>query len=161
MPIKTITDSIYRIKTTLIYKEKDQVVIDYLIKKTGKDYQDYFDRSAGFFCSADSFNYYIIIRSDTINWLKVLAHECLHVTSRALRARGFHLADESEEAFTYYLAWLVSELSVIFTNQKRARPMKKAMPKMAKKSDIKAAMKKDKKDDMKMMNKMMMKKGKK
>lgn len=151
---KTVKDCLYGIKTTLLYSKDDEVIIDYLGKIMGKDYEDYLN-GAGFFCSPDLFNFYIIINKHTIEWQKTLVHECLHVTSRALRARGLELTDESEEAFTYYHAWLVSELSRIFTNYKRSKPMKAKKNKMMPRADM--AKKEAMKQDRKMMGKKMMK----
>lgn len=37
----------------------------------------------------------------------IVAHECFHVTSFILREAGLVLSNKSEEAFAYYLGWLV------------------------------------------------------
>lgn len=37
----------------------------------------------------------------------IVAHECFHATSYILRRSGLVLSDKSEEAFAYYLGWLV------------------------------------------------------
>lgn len=39
-----------------------------------------------------------------------VAHECLHAVSFFLRSRGIPLNDDTEEAYTYYLQFLVREI---------------------------------------------------
>jgi hypothetical protein len=40
----------------------------------------------------------------------VIAHECFHATCAALRATGLSLSTKSEEAYAYYLDWLVDKV---------------------------------------------------
>jgi hypothetical protein len=41
--------------------------------------------------------------------IAILAHELLHAVSWVLNAKGLPLTDASEEAYTYYLEWLMRE----------------------------------------------------
>lgn len=43
------------------------------------------------------------------NELAVLAHETLHCASHILRHAGIHHTQETEEAYTYYQAWLMRQ----------------------------------------------------
>lgn len=54
---------------------------------------------------------YICIASDTsrAEQMQALAHECLHHTSHALRMAGLPLKRSSEEAYCYYLGWMVDK----------------------------------------------------
>lgn len=40
----------------------------------------------------------------------IVAHECFHATSFILRESGLVLTNDSEEAFAYYLGWLVRQI---------------------------------------------------
>lgn len=40
----------------------------------------------------------------------VVAHEALHMVSHALRNAGLAHTDDTEEAYTYYLMWIVREV---------------------------------------------------
>lgn len=42
-----------------------------------------------------------------VEHISVIAHEAFHATTFALDTVGIRLADESDEAFAYYLAWVV------------------------------------------------------
>lgn len=48
-----------------------------------------------------------------------LAHEALHVTSGVLEARGMSLRNESEEAYTYTMEFIIR---AVLTNKKWLRP---------------------------------------
>jgi hypothetical protein len=41
--------------------------------------------------------------------MEYLAHEALHCTSHALRMAGLAHTEETEEAYTYYQAWIIRE----------------------------------------------------
>lgn len=161
MPIKKIREPIYGVSITFICKEEKKKVVEYLKKITGKDYEDYWEGGGGFFVRphGNKFNYYIIITDSGDNkWEKVLSHEALHVTSRVLRDRGLKLSDNSEEAFTYYIAWIVQECSSIYKNYRKK--IMKPKSKVVTKEVLDKTMAKDKKDDMKMIKSAMKKKKK-
>ena len=40
----------------------------------------------------------------------ILAHECLHAVCYAFEDKGIVLSEDSEEAFTYYLQWLIDRI---------------------------------------------------
>lgn len=50
-----------------------------------------------------------VIWLDPIAGVDTLAHEIVHVLTAVLAERGMHLCDASEEAFAYYMGWLVRE----------------------------------------------------
>ena len=56
--------------------------------------------------------------------LSVVAHEAFHATTFVMEHVGITLRDESDEAFAYYLGWLVRNLVMRLT--KRAKPKRKA-----------------------------------
>lgn len=41
---------------------------------------------------------------------EVIAHECLHATSRIMKHVGIEMADESEEAWSYMIGFLYNEV---------------------------------------------------
>lgn len=46
---------------------------------------------------------------DPSELMPVLAHECLHHTSHTLRTAGMRLKKSSEEAYCYYLGWIMEQ----------------------------------------------------
>ena len=48
--------------------------------------------------------------SSKIESVVTIAHEALHAIIDNLQYRGLSLADQSEEAFTYYHSWLMTEI---------------------------------------------------
>ena len=149
MPIKTINDPVFRIRITFIFDEPKDKALAFLKKWTGDDLSHMWHCS-GFVCSSDGYKqefYLVLPDTQESNWLvtSILAHECLHITARVLRTMDVQLTESSEEAFTYYLTWLMEELTIIFNgHKKRAKPMKakasakKTVNQFTKKNDMKA-----------------------
>lgn len=50
----------------------------------------------------------IWLRPETAS-VPILAHEALHAVWDVLGRKGLYLSNESEEAFTYYLEWMLRE----------------------------------------------------
>lgn len=128
MPIAKFTDPIYRITINFICFEVKERVIKFLKKETGNDYTDLIEKSGGFFVGAqnnknsENFNFYLVLmESSTHRWEAILAHEALHITSRALRVRGFVLSDDSEEAFTYFLAYIIEQCATFYKKHMRKK----------------------------------------
>lgn len=64
-------------------------------------------------------------------WQKgVIAHEALHATAFVMRHVGIGFEDASDEAYAYYLGWVVSQLAcrLAHRTQKVARKPRKAQP---------------------------------
>lgn len=49
-------------------------------------------------------------RFDDVKSIVTVAHEALHATIDNLQYRGLSLVDQSEETFTYYHSWLMTEI---------------------------------------------------
>lgn len=47
----------------------------------------------------------------------VVAHECFHAVVSSLRERGMSLSAKSEEAYAYYLDWLVDKVHSLLEKQ--------------------------------------------
>lgn len=141
MPIKVISDPIYNIDIHFIFDLPKNKAIPYLEKKWGINFEHHWDK-AGFAYGEDS-DYFIVLPDTKRTWdvSTILAHEGLHITSRVLRRKGLVLSDESEEAFTYYLTWILQALTDIYNQHKKAKTMKSKPNKSAFKK-IKTALKK-------------------
>jgi hypothetical protein len=44
------------------------------------------------------------------NDIGILVHECFHAVCYAFNDKGLYLCEDSEEAFTYYLQWLIDRI---------------------------------------------------
>lgn len=142
--IKTIYEPIYKCHVTLIIGESKEKSLKYLKKHANRsDLENNWEESGAFFCSEWRenkecfFNFFIVITDRGMHrWESVLAHEALHVTSRILRERGFKLTTASEEAFTYYLTWIVENFTKAYKMKAKStskKDSKKAAAKTVKK----------------------------
>lgn len=127
--IKTIKDPVYKCSITLLFREKKDKVLSYLSRNAKRnDMESRWNSGSGFFCNEwyegmdNQFNFFIVITDKgEYKWEAVLAHESLHVTSRILRERGLELTDESEEAFTYYLGWIIENFTKAYKKKGRKK----------------------------------------
>lgn len=129
MPKIYFCDPIYHIEITFIYCENKKNVISFLNKKLGQsgNYEDMWDNSAAFIVHKTNSNFYIVFTDkEQEDWESNLAHEAFHVCSRALRHKGIRLGDRSEEAFTYFLGYIVNECAYAYKNyiKKQAKKSK-------------------------------------
>lgn len=119
MPKIAFCDPIYNVDITFIYCENKRNVISFLNKNLGQsnNYEDMWDNSAAFIAHKTNSTFYIIFTDkEQDTWESNLAHEALHVCSRALRQKGIQLGDRSEEAYTYYLGYIVNECAYAYKN---------------------------------------------
>lgn len=110
--IKTFRDPIYGVNITFICKEKRSNAIKFF-KKMGRDISELWDTAGGFWVKKDAFNYYLAIVINN-RWQAILAHEAMHIVSRVLRERGLKLTSSSEEAFCYYVGFIVGQCSTLY-----------------------------------------------
>lgn len=126
MTIATIKDPIYGAKITFICKEPRERTLRFLENyKPAADDKSWEDRMGtdGFVCEIEWNRYLFILPLETtINELhSTIAHEAFHITARLLRHCGIELCYESEEAFAYYLGWLIESFTKIYS---KGKPMK-------------------------------------
>lgn len=162
MTIKTIRDPIYKVDITFIFNETKKKTIDYLKNKISdkKDRSDIWDTSAGFFIADGAHEFYLILTDYQKELISTLVHECLHIVANIMRYRFIKLTTSSEEAYTYYLAWLVGKLLKIYQSKPSRNQKMKTKSKALTKADLKKFAAKDKKDDKKMIKDAMKKKRK-
>jgi hypothetical protein len=131
--IKTIYEPIYKCSVTLIIGESKNKSLIYLAHNANRtDMLDRWESSGAFFCSEwrenkECFSNFFIVITDRgmYRWEALIAHEGLHVTSRILRERGFKLTTASEEAFTYYLTWIVENFVKAYKGKSQRKKHKK------------------------------------
>jgi len=65
----------------------------------------------------------MFVRSDIheVSKMPVAAHECFHATTSVLLGRGLKLTNESEEAFAYYISWLLEHYAKLMMPPKKKR----------------------------------------
>lgn len=66
-------------------------------------------RREGHFCASETHKGGVIWVKD-LRSVNSLAHECLHATYHIMKNMGIMLNDNSEEAYSYYLGWLVETI---------------------------------------------------
>jgi hypothetical protein len=115
MPIKKIQDPIYRVDIYLIFDVAKETAFKFIKSKWNINNLDELWGKAGF-CFGMEQDYFIALPDNKKNYhfTTILAHACLHVTSRVLRDVGIFLSDDSEEYYIYYLSWLMHEFTVIY-----------------------------------------------
>lgn len=122
MTIATLIDPVYNFKFIFICKTDKDKALAYLKEFFPDCYFEDNWKKAGFaYVDNESGIATIVIpdRKPTWDITTILAHEVLHITSRVLRCRGITLCDESEEAFTYHLTWLMQSLTDIYRRSKK------------------------------------------
>lgn len=60
----------------------------------------------GFVFDKEKSDYYIVLSLDNYTY-GTLTHECIHCVGRIFRDRGILADFENDEAFSYYVGWLV------------------------------------------------------
>jgi hypothetical protein len=169
MPTKTISCYLYRVRIHFIYQEPPDKAYQF-VKSKGDYYpKESFDkaykRSSGFVFWANEQDICLVLTHHDGNAMAgTIAHELFHVVDNIFRDKGIKLTEESNEAYAYYLGWLMDQLcaflkasekitklkSKITKLKKRVNTMKAKPAKSAIKKAINQFAKKDKKEDMKM-----------
>lgn len=113
MATKKISDHLYRVYIHFIYRESELEIKKYF-KKINKDIDvsfidDVVTKSSGF-CyfseSKEGSNLFIVFLEEKAK-SGTVAHEVFHGVTRIFRERGIPLKPSSEEAYAYYLGWLL------------------------------------------------------
>lgn len=87
------------------------------IKTRGID-EEHFKHACGITDCNEERNQFHVLIAD--NCLDTLAHECAHVVFILLRNKGVILSTKSEEAYTYLMGYIVSEVhNVIWRHEKK------------------------------------------
>jgi uncharacterized protein YfbU (UPF0304 family) len=167
MPIKTISDYLYRVRIHFIYGETLDIALKAFSRKSKnlkKDwFTDSFNHSAGFVAWAAEQDIFLILPEYPAT-VETTIHEAFHLVDNIFRRKGLALSEESAEAYAYYLGWITQKLAnflhyvekikklenKVTKLKKRYKTMKSKSPKSAIKKAINQFAKKDKKDDMKM-----------
>lgn len=120
MAIKKIREPIYDVDVIFICHEGKDKTIKWLEKNCQKNYpakthEERYNDSLGYCLLEHPHRFILVLTKDChMHWEHTLAHEALHIASRTLRGIGMELCDESEEAFAYYIGWIVKECSKIY-----------------------------------------------
>lgn len=117
--IKKVYDNLYSATIHLVHNEDNKKAIKYCNKEAKEDLsQNFVDRipkRSAYMIDVSPYHYFIITGKHTR--LSSFVHECLHVCCRVFRTRGLPLSEESEEAYTYYLSWMIEQFFETFTRK--------------------------------------------
>lgn len=169
MPIKTISDHLYRVRIHFIYKEPMDKAYQ-LVAKNGdfcskEHFEKCFKKASGFVIWAAEQDICLILTANDGQKATAgtAAHEIFHVVDNIFSDKGIRLTESSSESYAYYIGWLMDQL-VVFCKEVETKPKRsklnkrhktmKSKPAKAKtvsKPEFKKYVAKDKKDDMKML----------
>jgi hypothetical protein len=122
MPIKIIKEPIYQSHIHFIFDTPKNKVLAYLNKRfKPMNFDDHWEK-AGIMYSDDEFHdYFIILPDKKPTWTAstIIAHEAFHVAAKVMQGKGIILSRESEEAYNYYLTWIIQSLTDIYNKHKK------------------------------------------